>query len=109
MQQIIDNPNPANPEFTAETYASDKEAYAKIQNDLDALLVRAKAHANNNDTLDSVNKIIHSFSLIQNRHKTASALKIEAASNEFRIINDEFTALIAQELLKKAGKASSKS
>ena len=58
---------------------------------------------------NSVNKIIHSFSLIQNRHKTAQALKIEAANNELKIINDEFTALIAQELLKKEGKASNKS
>ena len=109
FQKAINNPNPRQPDLTAETYASDKDAYAKINNELDALLVRAQAHQNNAATIDSVDRIIHSFSVVETEHKTAPALHIKAIRNELKIMNDQFTALIAEELLKKQGNSSGKS
>jgi hypothetical protein len=103
LQKIINNPQPRQPNFTAETYSADKDAYAKIDNELDALLVRAQAHQSNTGTIDSVNRIMHSFSLIEAEHKTKTAIHIEAVRNELTLMNHEFTALIAQELLKKQG------
>jgi hypothetical protein len=104
LQKIINNPNKQQPAMTADAYAMDKDAYAKIDNELQALLVRARAHQNNSGTIDSVQKVIHSFSLIENEHKTKPSLRIAQVEEQKTIMNDEFTALIAEEILKKQGK-----
>jgi len=101
FQKIIDNPDRLRPEFTAETYAADKDSYAKIRTELDALSVRAQAHQYNENTVASVGKIAHSFSVVEEEHKNKPALHIEAARGELNLMNQEFVALIKEELLKK--------
>jgi hypothetical protein len=104
LQKIVGNPSKQQPAVTADSYAMDKDAYTKINNELQALLVRAQAHQNNSGTIDSVKKIMHSFSLIESEHKTSSALRIAQVDDQRMIMNDEFTVLIAEEILKKQGK-----
>jgi hypothetical protein len=104
MQKIINNPSTTQSEFTAESFASDKDAYAKIDNELDAMLVRAQAHQHNEGTIGSVQKVAHSFSLIESEHKTKTSVHIQQVRDELMLMNHEFTALIAEELLKKQGK-----
>lgn len=101
FQKIMANPSTAQPDMSAETYAADKDSYAKIHTELDGLLVRAQAHQHNEGTISSVSKIIHSFSLVENDHKNRSSIRIEAARGELTIMNQEFTALMREELLKK--------
>jgi len=101
FQKIMDNPDKARPEFTAETYAADKDSYAKIRTELDALSVRAQAHQHNENAIASVGKIAHSFSVVEEEHKNKLALHIEAARGELNLMNQEFVALIKEELLKK--------
>jgi hypothetical protein len=101
FQKIINNPDNARPGISLETYASNKDSYAKIHTELDALFVRASAHQHNEGSLDSVNKITHSFSLAEGGHKDRPSINIEAARGELMIMNQEFTALMREELLKK--------
>jgi hypothetical protein len=101
FQKIIDNPDKTRPEFTAETYAADKDSYAKIRTELDALSVRAQAHQHNENTIASVGKITNSFAVVEEEHKNKPSLHIEAARGELKFMNQEFVALIKEELLKK--------
>lgn len=101
FQKIIDNPDKARPEFTAETYTADRDAYAKIRTELDALSVRAQAHQHNENTIASVGKITNSFAVVEEEHKNKPSLHIEAARGELRLMNQEFVALIKEELSKK--------
>jgi hypothetical protein len=100
-QKIIGNPNAQHPDITAETYAADRESYAKIRAELDGLRVRAQAHDHNENTVKSVDAIAHSFSVAEDEHKRNPELRIEAAKGELDLLNQQFTALIRQELLKK--------
>jgi hypothetical protein len=101
FQKIINNPDNTRPGISLETYASNKDSYTKIHTELDALFVRASAHQHNEGTLDSVSKITHSFSLVESGHRDRPAINIEAARGELTIMNQEFTALMREELLKK--------
>ena len=102
-QKIIDNPNAQHPDITAETYGTDRESYTKIRAELDGLRVRAEAHDHNENTIKSVDAIAHSFSVAEDEHKKSSGLRIAAAQGELDLLNQQFTALIRQELLKKQG------
>jgi hypothetical protein len=102
-QKIIGNPNAQHPDITAETYASDRESYTNIRAELDGLRVRAQAHDHNENTVKSVDAIAHSFSVVEDEHKRNAELHIEAAKGELAMLNQQFTALIRQELLKKQG------
>jgi hypothetical protein len=102
-QKIIGNPNAQHPDITAETYVADRESYANIRAELDGLKVRAQAHDHNENTFKTVDAIAHSFSVVEDEHKRNPELHIEAAKGELTMLNQQFTALIRQELLKKQG------
>jgi hypothetical protein len=110
LTKIGSKPNPANPLQTGETYAADADAYQKIGIDLSALAVRAAAHRNNAETVDSVQRLTRTFSAFEAEHKASLANpaaplpSIQHVKDELNIINGDFKILMAQELLKKSGK-----
>jgi len=101
--KIIDNTDSQHPDITGETFAADRDGYLKVRAELDGLLVRAQAHDHNENMVKSVKDIIHSFSVVEQEHKANPALHIAAARGELDLFNQQFTALIRQELLKKQG------
>ena len=93
---------------TAENYSSDKDAYAKIHNEIDAMKVRAAAHSNNKATIDQVSRIDSIFSRIEAEQKTpdpktGEGIHISYAMTLEDDMNAAFIILISTELLKKSG------
>ena len=103
FRKIIGNPDKSNPSVSAETYAGNKDAYARIETELDALEVRAQAHDHNDGTIDSVRKIQASFSDVEEAYKTKPSINIADANIKLTIMKQQFAALIKEEILKKQG------
>jgi len=108
FRKFINNPDKANPAASTETYAANKDAYARINTELDALEVRAEAHDHNEGTMDSVRKIQASFAEAEDAYKAKSSISIADAKIKLTIMKQEFTALIKEELLKKQGNSGAK-
>jgi hypothetical protein len=110
LTKIGSKTNPANPLQTGETYAANADAYQKVDTDLSALAVRAAAHRNNAEAVDSVQRLTRTFAAFESEHKASAAdpaaplPSIQHVKNELNIMNGDFKILMAQELLKKSGK-----
>jgi hypothetical protein len=112
LTKIAGNVSANDPTRTGEQYAADKDAYAKIHGDIDAMKVRAAAHSNNAATIDQVARIEDAFNTVEAEQAHADPkggihiAQAEILKNE---MNAAFTILIRTELLKKSGTGSSSS
>jgi hypothetical protein len=77
----------------------------KIQTDFDALDIRAAIHTNDNDTINSLARLKHTFAEFQSEQATPQIPPSPThVRDELAILNHEFQILMAQELAKKTTK-----
>ncbi len=104
LEKMIENTSGPDNNVSADTYSADADAYTKINVELDGLVTRAGAHANNMQSVDAVKHLQHSFQEFQTEAKAGSALHVAHIKDELKGFNDEFSAVMAIEILKKQGK-----
>lgn len=99
LQKLSDNSG-----APAGSYDANIDEYGKIEVDLNSLMVRARSHDKNSDTIDQVNRVMNTVNGLKKLHHDEGHLNKTVDSIERRTINDEFTAMEKLELLKKRGK-----
>jgi hypothetical protein len=101
LETMVETTSPADNTKTAVTYAAQLTTYVNLNVELDAMLVRANARANNGPTVDAVTKLQTIFKRFQARHSAESALSVAYIQDTQMILDQGFSAAMAQELLKK--------
>jgi len=104
FDKLVNNVSANDTSVTSQTYADNSDAMAKVRTDIDGLIVRAKAHTNNSDSVDGASHLQHSFSEFDAEFKsTKVSLHVEHLATVHGIVDDEISLLMRMELLKKSG------
>ena len=104
LTKIASSPSVSDPKTSSVAYASVAMDCAAIDTDFDGMNLRAGSHTDNSDTVNSVTKIKDSFDSLRSEYSTDGVMRIAQATDELKILNDEFQVIMAQEILKQQGK-----